>query len=74
MKTKKNPRDSAIPFVNRHGHTMRLSGSMTLGELLKMGFVRVSRPGLSPMKTRRSSTCYGGKARGGSRKSTQGEL
>ena len=40
--TKKPVKDRAIPFVNRHGHTMRLSGSMTLGELLKMGFVRVS--------------------------------
>ena len=48
---KKPSRDSAIPFVDRHGHTMRLSGRMTLGELLKMGFVRVSleKPGI-PMR------------------------
>ena len=52
MKTPKKPsKDSAIPFVNMHGHTIRLSGRMTLGELFKMGFVRVSleKPG-SPMR------------------------
>ena len=50
MKTKKPSRDSAIPFVNRHGHTLRLSGRMTLGELFKTGFVRVGlvKPG-TPM-------------------------
>ena len=48
--TKKPSKDRAIPFVNKHGHTMRLSGSMTLRELFKMGFVRVSleKPG-SPL-------------------------
>jgi hypothetical protein len=46
-KPKKPSRDSAIPLVNRHGHTIRLSGSMTLRELLKMGFVevRLGKPG-----------------------------
>lgn len=50
--TKKPVKDRAIPFVNRHGHTMRLSGSMKLSELFKMGFVRVSivKPGTTMLE------------------------
>ena len=38
---------SAIPFVNKHGHVMRLARSMTLRELLKMGVVEIhlAKPG-----------------------------
>lgn len=38
---------SAIPFENKDGHIMRLSGKMTLGELLKMGVVEIhlAKPG-----------------------------
>jgi hypothetical protein len=38
---------SAIPFVNKEGHVMRLARSMTLRELLKMGVVEIhlAKPG-----------------------------
>lgn len=38
---------SAIPFENKDGHIMRLSGKMTLRELLKIGVVEIhlSKPG-----------------------------
>lgn len=38
---------SAIPFVNKDGHVMRLSRSMTLRELLKLGVVEIhlAKPG-----------------------------
>ena len=50
-KTKSTPRatprrcavstGSAIPFVNKYGHVMRLSRSMTLAELMTMGFSEI---------------------------------
>jgi hypothetical protein len=38
---------SAIPFVNRNGHVIRLSRSMTIRELIKMGVVEIhlAKPG-----------------------------
>lgn len=38
---------SAIPFENKDGHVMRLAGSMTLRELMKMGVVEIhfAKPG-----------------------------
>ena len=44
---RKPEEDSAILFENKHGHTMRLSRSMTLRELVKMGVVEIhlSKPG-----------------------------
>jgi len=38
---------SAIPFVNKDGHIIRLARSMTLRELLKMGVVEIhiAKPG-----------------------------
>lgn len=44
---KSSDRCAAIPFANKDGHVMRLSGSMTIRELLKMGVVEIhlAKPG-----------------------------